>query len=185
MRVVETVLGRRESQNSDSVVDSMLHACAAVSGPDGADRCATPERNRPHAGADLGKPTPLRTHMLRLLRHPLTLARTPTATARTMSTAHIQLFPAIKVSPTTKLSIAEHVPHMLTAVHPTQPYKSELLAVSDVHKLSIKQYGNPEGVPLVHLHGGPGGGCDDQVSGGWHLRAGTLALAPNRAGPQA
>lgn len=43
-----------------------------------------------------------------------------------------------------------------------QPYKEEFLTVDSLHKLSIKQYGNPQGVPIVHLHGGPGGGCDDK-----------------------
>lgn len=33
-------------------------------------------------------------------------------------------------------------------------FKRELLAVSTVHTLSIRQYGNPTGIPLVFLHGG-------------------------------
>ncbi|GAA6063724.1 hypothetical protein JCM10212_001625 [Sporobolomyces blumeae] len=41
-----------------------------------------------------------------------------------------------------------------------EPYHSELLPVSDVHSLSIKQYGNPNGHPVLFNHGGPGGGCD-------------------------
>jgi proline iminopeptidase len=32
------------------------------------------------------------------------------------------------------------------------------LQVDDVHKLNVQTYGNPEGVPVVFLHGGPGGG---------------------------
>ncbi|GAA5932452.1 uncharacterized protein JCM15063_001229 [Sporobolomyces koalae] len=43
---------------------------------------------------------------------------------------------------------------------PIKPYKSEMFPVSDVHTLSIKQYGNPQGSPVVFVHGGPGGGCD-------------------------
>jgi proline iminopeptidase len=39
-----------------------------------------------------------------------------------------------------------------------QPYLSSRLAVSPIHNLSITQYGNPKGVPVVFLHGGPGGG---------------------------
>jgi proline iminopeptidase len=32
--------------------------------------------------------------------------------------------------------------------------------VSDVHELYVEQCGNPEGKPVVFLHGGPGGGID-------------------------
>lgn len=35
-----------------------------------------------------------------------------------------------------------------------------MLPVSSVHTLSIKQYGNKEGNPVLFVHGGPGGGCD-------------------------
>ncbi len=40
-----------------------------------------------------------------------------------------------------------------------QPYHSEYLAVSPMHSLYIEQVGNPNGVPVVVLHGGPGAGC--------------------------
>ncbi|KAM0754541.1 proline iminopeptidase [Meredithblackwellia eburnea MCA 4105] len=43
-----------------------------------------------------------------------------------------------------------------------KPYKTEFLKVSDVHNISISQYGNPTGKPVVFVHGGPGGGCDDK-----------------------
>uniref|UniRef100_A0A2H4A311 Proline iminopeptidase n=1 Tax=Glaciozyma antarctica TaxID=105987 RepID=A0A2H4A311_9BASI len=42
-----------------------------------------------------------------------------------------------------------------------QPYKTHLLRVSPLHRLSIKEYGNPQGKPVVFLHGGPGGGASD------------------------
>lgn len=35
-------------------------------------------------------------------------------------------------------------------------YKSEYLKVSPIHNLYIEQAGNPKGIPVVHLHGGPG-----------------------------
>lgn len=51
---------------------------------------------------------------------------------------------------------------MLTiALLPCQPYKSEFLPVSPLHTLSISQYGNPTGKPILFIHGGPGGGADD------------------------
>ncbi len=39
-----------------------------------------------------------------------------------------------------------------------EPYDSGLLEVSDVHTLHYEQVGNPQGKPVVFLHGGPGGG---------------------------
>lgn len=38
------------------------------------------------------------------------------------------------------------------------PYKTHTLKVSDIHTLYIEEAGNPEGKPVVFLHGGPGGG---------------------------
>ncbi|MCK9488589.1 MAG: prolyl aminopeptidase [Xanthomonadales bacterium] len=40
-----------------------------------------------------------------------------------------------------------------------QPYDSGRLAVSPLHTLYYEQCGNPEGKPVVALHGGPGAGC--------------------------
>jgi len=37
-------------------------------------------------------------------------------------------------------------------------YKQELLAVSDAHQLYIEQSGNPNGIAVLYIHGGPGGG---------------------------
>ncbi len=41
---------------------------------------------------------------------------------------------------------------------PIAPYQSGMLRVSDLHTLYFEQSGNPEGKPVVFLHGGPGGG---------------------------
>lgn len=41
-----------------------------------------------------------------------------------------------------------------------EPYQAEYLAVSDRHQLYLEQAGNPEGKPVVFLHGGPGGGIN-------------------------
>lgn len=38
-----------------------------------------------------------------------------------------------------------------------KPYKQEMLAVSDGHFLFIEQTGSPDGIPVIYLHGGPGG----------------------------
>ncbi len=39
-----------------------------------------------------------------------------------------------------------------------EPYDSGRLRVSDLHELYYEQVGNPQGCPVVYLHGGPGDG---------------------------
>lgn len=41
---------------------------------------------------------------------------------------------------------------------PIDAYDQGMLPVSDIHTLYYEQSGNPEGTPVVFLHGGPGGG---------------------------
>ncbi len=43
-----------------------------------------------------------------------------------------------------------------------KPYEEDYLKVSDIHKIHYQQYGNKNGVPILWLHGGPGGGCSGQ-----------------------
>lgn len=43
---------------------------------------------------------------------------------------------------------------------PIEPYQTGKLKVSDLHTLYFEQAGNPNGKPVVFLHGGPGGGID-------------------------
>lgn len=40
-----------------------------------------------------------------------------------------------------------------------EPFDSGMLAVDDRHTLYYEQCGNPQGKPVVMLHGGPGAGC--------------------------
>jgi proline iminopeptidase len=42
---------------------------------------------------------------------------------------------------------------------PIDPYETGRLAVSDLHDLYWEQSGNPEGAPVLFLHGGPGAGA--------------------------
>ncbi|NQE32906.1 prolyl aminopeptidase [Microcoleus asticus] len=42
---------------------------------------------------------------------------------------------------------------------PRHPYNEGELKVSDLHTIHFEESGNPEGKPIVLLHGGPGGGC--------------------------
>lgn len=44
---------------------------------------------------------------------------------------------------------------------PIEPYNSGELKVSALHKIYFEECGNPEGVPVVFLHGGPGGGITE------------------------
>ena len=39
-----------------------------------------------------------------------------------------------------------------------EPFQQDMLSVSDLHTLHYEQSGNPDGFPVVILHGGPGGG---------------------------
>jgi proline iminopeptidase len=40
------------------------------------------------------------------------------------------------------------------------PYVRHTLAVDEPHQLYVEESGNPEGIPVVFLHGGPGAGCE-------------------------
>ena len=42
---------------------------------------------------------------------------------------------------------------------PVEPFDQRMLDVGDGHSIYVEQCGNPQGVPVVVLHGGPGGGC--------------------------
>ena len=41
-----------------------------------------------------------------------------------------------------------------------EPYKQYTLSVDNNHTLYIEESGNPDGLPVVFLHGGPGAGCE-------------------------
>jgi len=40
------------------------------------------------------------------------------------------------------------------------PYATGRLKVSDIHEVYYEEVGNPDGKPIVYLHGGPGGGIE-------------------------
>jgi proline iminopeptidase len=44
---------------------------------------------------------------------------------------------------------------------PIEPYDSGHLAVDDHHRIYYEQCGNPQGKPVVFVHGGPGGGAGE------------------------
>jgi proline iminopeptidase len=42
---------------------------------------------------------------------------------------------------------------------PIEPYQQTSLSVGDGHQIYYEQSGNPQGKPVLFVHGGPGGGC--------------------------
>ena len=42
---------------------------------------------------------------------------------------------------------------------PIEPFVTDRLAVGQGHELYLEQSGNPDGIPALFLHGGPGAGC--------------------------
>ena len=50
----------------------------------------------------------------------------------------------------------------MATVKNLQSYKSGYIDVSDDHSLYFELYGNPKGIPVLFLHGGPGAGFSDK-----------------------
>lgn len=46
---------------------------------------------------------------------------------------------------------------------PIEPYRVQRLQVSELHQIHVEECGNPQGQPVVFVHGGPGGGSEP-----WH-----------------
>ena len=46
---------------------------------------------------------------------------------------------------------------------PIEPFERRVLEVGDGHSIYVEQSGNPQGVPVVVLHGGPGGGSSPMM----------------------
>lgn len=54
----------------------------------------------------------------------------------------------------------EESPPMTAVLYPpVEPYESGLLEVADGQSLYWETVGNPAGIPVLYLHGGPGSGC--------------------------
>lgn len=56
--------------------------------------------------------------------------------------------------------MTEHAPHRLFP--PIEPYATGMLALDARHRMYWEQSGNPDGMPVVFLHGGPGAGAAAQ-----------------------
>ncbi len=42
---------------------------------------------------------------------------------------------------------------------PLDPFDQRVMDTGDGHRVYVEQCGNPDGIPVIVLHGGPGGGC--------------------------
>lgn len=51
---------------------------------------------------------------------------------------------------------------MLTLYPDIKPYTHYHLAVDDIHSLYVEECGNPSGLPVLFVHGGPGSGCNSK-----------------------
>ena len=49
---------------------------------------------------------------------------------------------------------------MNTLYPPINPYNTFYLQVSSLHTIYVEESGNPNGKPIIFLHGGPGGGIE-------------------------
>lgn len=49
---------------------------------------------------------------------------------------------------------------MLVLYPELKPYQRHSLRVSELHELYVDEAGDPDGIPVLFVHGGPGGGCD-------------------------
>jgi len=43
------------------------------------------------------------------------------------------------------------------------PFSQKIISVSGGHQIYVERCGNPEGIPVIVLHGGPGGGCNPNM----------------------
>lgn len=50
---------------------------------------------------------------------------------------------------------------MLSLYPEIKPYAEHRLRVDDIHELYLEEVGNPAGIPVLVVHGGPGAGCDE------------------------
>lgn len=48
---------------------------------------------------------------------------------------------------------------MLLLYPEIRPYQTDMLDVGDGHQLYLEESGNPDGIPVLFVHGGPGAGC--------------------------
>lgn len=63
---------------------------------------------------------------------------------------------------------------------PIEPYSHGYLEVDSGHQLYYEECGNPDGKPVVFLHGGPGGGCSPGMRRFWNPQKYRIVLFDQR-----
>ena len=53
---------------------------------------------------------------------------------------------------------------------PIKPYNTFMLATTDGHQIYVEESGEPQGIPVIYLHGGPGGGISPFIRRLFHPR---------------
>jgi len=70
---------------------------------------------------------------------------------------HLHVFFVLISIPLILTGCSESVSEETTALWPNiKPYLTDTLQVSDLHEIYYEACGNPEGIPVFVLHGGPG-----------------------------
>lgn len=59
---------------------------------------------------------------------------------------------------------------MRTLYDPIEPFAARHLETGDGHRIYVEQAGNPQGIPVLFLHGGPGSGCNENHRRYFHPR---------------
>src|SRR5690606_33986074 len=75
-------------------------------------------------------------------------------------------FSSVSPRPAYSKSIARHRKKgllMLTLFPDIRPYAEHRLTVDEIHTLYVEESGNPNGIPVLVVHGGPGAGCQDYL----------------------
>lgn len=62
----------------------------------------------------------------------------------------------------------------------SEPYRSGRLAVSDLHQIYWEESGNPQGLPVIFLHGGPGAGASPKARGFFNPAAYRVVIIDQR-----
>lgn len=66
----------------------------------------------------------------------------------------------------------------------SEPYYEGFLQVSDLHQIYYAEFGNPLGLPVVVVHGGPGAGCSSNWSSFFDLSYYRVIMFDQRGAPR-
>jgi proline iminopeptidase len=79
-----------------------------------------------------------------------------------LAAAHFSTSPSVSICEAAETGAD---PFISTALYPQSPcLQKGTIQVSEIHKVAFSVYGNPEGKPVLFVHGGPGGGTQPACS---------------------